>query len=143
MKKNNLPRGLRNNNPLNIRKGCKWQGLEKNQTDPDFCQFRSLEYGFRAAFKVLNTYYVGRGLKTIEKIVSRWAPPNENNTNKYISFVERNTWCIRYKEILPPRFDPDLWIAIVKAMTIMECGRWNKKLEGAEKRGYNLAFNKE
>ena len=41
-----LPRGIRNNNPLNIRRTAKdqWQGLRAQQTDASFCQFESLDY---------------------------------------------------------------------------------------------------
>ena len=42
-----LPRGIRNNNPLNIRRGKdQWQGLRAQQTDASFCQFESLDYGW-------------------------------------------------------------------------------------------------
>ena len=46
-----LPRGIRNNNPLNIRRTAKdqWKGLRAQQTDASFCQFESLEFGWRAA----------------------------------------------------------------------------------------------
>ncbi len=52
-------RGMRNNNPLNIIKSEKinWQGEVKPSTDPNFAQFETLEYGLRAAFKLLRTYY--------------------------------------------------------------------------------------
>ena len=44
-----LPRGIRNNNPLNIRRSKdQWQGLRAQQTDASFCQFETLEYGWRA-----------------------------------------------------------------------------------------------
>ena len=48
-------RGLRNNNPLNIikNKNINWQGEVKPSTDPNFAQFETLEYGLRAAFKLL------------------------------------------------------------------------------------------
>ena len=130
------------NNIFNIRVGKQpWHG--QVGTKKGFVEFDTREHAIRAWLVLMRTYRRRYQRYTIRDIVGRFAPPNENNTNKYISFVERNTWCVRHKETLPPRFDPDLWIAIVKAMTIMECGRWNKKLEEAEKRGYNLAFNKE
>ena len=49
---------MRNNNPLNIIKSEKinWQGEVKPSTDPNFAQFETLEYGLRAAFKLLRTY---------------------------------------------------------------------------------------
>ena len=75
-----LPRGIRNNNPLNIRRSKdQWQGLRAQQTDSQFCQFESLEYGWRAAFYLLTrTYYHKYRLYTIRMIVNKWAPPQEN-----------------------------------------------------------------
>jgi hypothetical protein len=76
-----LPRGIRNNNPLNIRRTAKdqWKGLRAQQTDASFCQFESLDYGWRAAFYLLTrTYYHKYRLFTIRAIINKWAPPNEN-----------------------------------------------------------------
>lgn len=84
-----LPRGIRNNSPGNIRHGDQWQGLASRQTDKDFCQFVSPEYGIRALAKTLITYQSKHGLKTIRTIISRWAPPNENNTSGYIAGVAK------------------------------------------------------
>ncbi|HCT7329241.1 TPA: structural protein [Proteus mirabilis] len=78
-------RGERNNNPGNIRHGSKWQGLSAQQTDKDFCQFVSPEYGIRAIFKLLETYQKKYKLNTVESIIDRYAPPNENNTAGYIN----------------------------------------------------------
>ncbi|HAT5579605.1 TPA: structural protein [Proteus mirabilis] len=78
-------RGERNNNPGNIRHGSKWQGLSAQQTDKDFCQFVSPEYGIRAIYKLLQTYQKKYELNTVESIIDRYAPPNENNTTGYIS----------------------------------------------------------
>ena len=89
-----LPRGIRNNNPLNIRRTAKdqWMGLRAQQTDASFCQFESLEFGWRAAFYLLTrTYYHKYRLYTIRKIISKWAPPNENLTATYIQNVCRLT----------------------------------------------------
>ena len=54
-----LPRGIRNNNPLNIRRGKdQWKGMAEAQNDRAFVQFKSLDYGWRAAFYLLTrTYY--------------------------------------------------------------------------------------
>ncbi|EPL8342625.1 structural protein [Proteus mirabilis] len=78
-------RGERNNNPGNIRHGSKWQGLSAQQTDKDFCQFVSPEYGIRAIYKLLQTYQNKYELNTVESIIDRYAPPNENNTVGYIN----------------------------------------------------------
>ena len=57
MEKLNKQRGLRNCNPLNIRRTADlWQGLAERQPDPEFFTFRSMAWGYRAAF------IVGRGL---------------------------------------------------------------------------------
>ena len=78
-------RGERNKNPGNIRHGSKWQGLSAQQTDKDFCQFVSPEYGIRAIYKLLQTYQKKYELNTVESIIDRYAPPNENNTVGYIN----------------------------------------------------------
>lgn len=82
-----LSRGVRLNNPGNIRHGQPWQGLTEEQPDKEFCQFVSPEYGIRAICIVLQTYRVKYGLDTIAELIARWAPPNENDTPSYIKDV--------------------------------------------------------
>lgn len=83
-----LPRGIRNNNPGNIRKSADaWQGLAPQQTDSAFFQFTSPLYGIRALAKVLKNYRDLYGLYTVRGIVNRWAPPKENNTSAYVNAV--------------------------------------------------------
>ena len=83
------PRGIRNNNPGNIRWGADWQGLKKDgkSQDPSFCVFTSPEYGIRALAKLLKNYQRLYGLNTPRKIINRYAPPNENQTQAYIQSV--------------------------------------------------------
>lgn len=82
-------RGIRNNNPANIRRGCNWKGLAKVQTDREFCQFDTMTWGVRALLVTLRTYVVKHHLHTVREIITRWAPPSDgNNTEKYIKFVE-------------------------------------------------------
>lgn len=85
----NLPRGYRNNNPLNIRinNANNWQGKVTPNTDGAFEQFSSMAYGFRAAFVLIRNYINNDGLNTVQAIISKWAPNNENNTAGYISTV--------------------------------------------------------
>ena len=87
MRNNNLPRGLRNNNPGNIRRNSDVFQGEKTSSDKEFKQFKSMAYGYRAIFKILSNYYRNYKLDTIRKIIGRWAPENENNTNAYIKAV--------------------------------------------------------
>ena len=82
-----IPRGIRNNNPLNIRRGNNWIGLAKHQTDPSFCQFDSMTYGLRAGLIIIRTYMQRYNLTNIHGIVSRWAPPKENDTNACVKSV--------------------------------------------------------
>ena len=90
------PRGLRNNNPLNIEKtkgGNPWQGEIVPSKDSRFAQFTSMAYGYRAAFKLLNNYQRNYGLDTIRKMISRWAPSNENHTEAYVKAgCKRTDW---------------------------------------------------
>ena len=83
-----LTRGIDNNNPGNIdRTNVKWEGMGDQQDDPRFINFSSPEYGIRAISRVLQTYSVKHNLNTVEGIISRWAPPVENDTSSYIDHV--------------------------------------------------------
>ncbi len=68
-------RGIRNNNPGNLRHGSNWDGLAPTQTDPAFCQFTTMAKGCRALLKTLRTYVERHHLNTIRAIVSpmSWA----------------------------------------------------------------------
>ena len=81
-------RGIRNNNPGNIRRSRdNWQGLRKEQTDPQFFQFTTMAYGYRALIRTLQTYRRKHGLRTLAELISRWAPANENHTAAYLRAV--------------------------------------------------------
>jgi hypothetical protein len=83
-----VSRGIRNNNPGNIRRSStKWQGLTLIQPDPDFCTFIAPRWGIRAIARVMLTYSNQHGLHTIRGLVERWAPPSENNTAAYVAAV--------------------------------------------------------
>ena len=83
-------RGIRNCNPGNIRKGCKWKGLKFIQKDPDFCQFQSMKWGLRALCVTLRTYVRTHKRKNVSLIIQRWAPPEDhNNTAAYIDRCAR------------------------------------------------------
>ena len=125
-------RGIRNNNPANIRRGAHWIGLVAQPTDKEFCCFISMVWGVRALLVTLRTYVVKRNVRTIPQIIERWAPPQDgNNTKRYIQFVEDAV-----KEIDAPiklslqaiDFRPEyqhpksLLYLIVKAMCKMESG---------------------
>ena len=113
------PRGLRNNNPLNIRHNKDLFQGEIEGKDKAFKTFKTIPHGYRAAFVTLATYNT-RGWNTIEKIVSHWAPPSENNTKSYIAFVEKWSGIPRNKELTLT--DGADYILIVSAMSCVENG---------------------
>jgi len=125
-----MTRGIRNNNPLNLRcSSSPWKGkgtppspLGKGEIekDPEFEQFISMYYGFRAAILTTETYIIKHGCNTIRTIINRWAPPNENHTSNYINFVCRATG-IGGNEVLS-NHDKRLK-EIVWAMAQMESGK--------------------
>lgn len=121
-----MSRGERNCNPLNLVRGIQWRGLRKEQTDSRFCQFVSMKYGWRAALITLRSYITGLNGKrqprdTIEKIITRWAPPNENNTENYIKCVSSAVGIDRRMRV--KWNDRVIVCAICKAMAYQECGK--------------------
>lgn len=122
-----LPRGIRNNNPLNLRKGNNWQGERHPQRDSQFEEFETIEFGLRAAFVLLRNYITGYGgrrqkFDTISKIIRRWAPPTENATQRYIDKVAS---IVDTPASLPLSFrNKALMCDIVRAMAFVECGQW-------------------
>lgn len=87
------PRGLALNNPGNIRHSSDhWYGMSADQPDTDFVKFQAPLWGIRAMAKILD-HYVETGAKTVRDVISRWAPPTENDTENYIQFVASAVPC--------------------------------------------------
>lgn len=83
-----VARGIRNNNPLNLRRGSSWLGLVSGSPDPQFCTFVSMPYGIRAALVTLRTYHYKYHCNTIESIINRWAPSSDgNDPSRYVAMV--------------------------------------------------------
>ena len=102
------PRGIRNNNPANIRHShFKWLGLSKVQLDKEFCTFDTMSFGIRALLITLRTYYNKHHCNTIRKVISRFAPSCENNTENYIKFV-----CDYWS------FDPDFKLSLKSCLLL-------------------------
>lgn len=121
------PRGIRNNNPLNIRKGSSWKGERPIQTDQAFEEFVSMEWGIRAGLKLIRNHITGFNGKrppanTIKKLIAVWAPSTENNTEAYIRTVCQQT-AIGRNDLLHAG-DRRAIIAIARAMAYVECGVW-------------------
>lgn len=82
-------RGERNNNPGNVDRGSiKWQGMADDQSgDSRFIIFKTPQWGIRTIARLLLTYQNQHDLHTVRGLISRWAPPGENNTGAYIAAV--------------------------------------------------------
>ena len=133
-----LPRGLRNRNPLNIRKSDQlWQGQTGN--DGTFCIFLNNAYGYRAGFKILKTYNV--------KYHIRWAPESDgNNTRGYIQRVCEIA-CLRETDFIVADTQDVIQQEnvkfLVQAMACVENGCAESQISMKEiDEGYSLAFRK-
>lgn len=127
------PRGVRNNNPLNIRSGSHWIGLSERQ-DNQFCTFVAIEWGVRAAVKILRSY-ARRGIHTVSDIIQTWAPPIENDTNRYIQLVCSRTGFQPTHKI--NIYDENEVVALLLAMSFVECSTIFDEKDF--RKGYNLA----
>lgn len=122
-----VPRGIRNNNPLNIRKGNNWRGERKVQTDKAFEEFETLQYGLRAGLKLIRNQISGFNgsrpkFNTIGKLIKVWAPPSENQTLRYVDFVCQAVGKQPFDIIRED--DQKLICEIARAMAFVECGQW-------------------
>ena len=148
-----MNRGLRNNNPLNIRHSAdRWQGARITQTDKSFVQFESMAYGYRAGWKVLDTYWKRfaeeRLPYNVRNIIARWAPPSENDTEAYIRSVTLLAGLGGNENIPRPlRFynfgHLDITARLICAMACVECGLRMDQINMDDVwQGYDLAFPK-
>lgn len=90
-----LPLGLRNNNPGNLRPlpgGQKWLGEIAPDLTNNFSRFENVAYGLRAMITDITGDIVKDGDNTIRRLVTRYAPPSDNNpTATYINYVAQAT----------------------------------------------------
>ena len=116
-----MSRGLRNNNPGNIRLGSfRYKGEKAKSSDAAFRQFESMEWGYRAMFVLLHTYAVKHACHTLREIINRYAPPTENFTEAYIRCVANATHLSPDEPIATT--DGATMTAIVAAMSAVENG---------------------
>lgn len=90
-----VPRGVRNNNPGNIKElvGDKtnWQGERTTDDDPTFEEFNTPEDGFRALARTLLTYQRRHNIRTPAAITARFAPGCDSNDEAdYRAFLARH-----------------------------------------------------
>ena len=148
-----MTRGQRNNNPLNIRHGkSRWEGRTRVQTAAEFVTITSMPFGYRAAWKLMETYQLrlrqaGKSY-TLENIIHRWAPPEDgNDTRAYLRTVIRLLdYKVAGRQPLPSpstKEGPRVFARILMAMTCVECGI---KLDEVDResieQGWRMAFGK-
>lgn len=122
MRQNELPRGLRNNNPGNIRNSDKidWTGEVSLKKDNDFEEFEDIEHGYRAMFILVRNYILKHGLNTIRGIISRYAPAHENHTENYIDIVSNRSG-IGADDVISAD-NREIMIRVIAAMSYVENG---------------------
>lgn len=117
------PIGFKMNNPLNIKlTGDRWRGQVMPSAGDKFAHFEAPEFGIRAAVRLLTNYWGNNGINTLRGLITRWAPPSDNNpTEAYIATVAAKT-----------DMDPDEpydvgnyaeVLKILRAMTRVELGK--------------------
>lgn len=116
-----IPRGIRNNNPLNIRIGNVWLGEVQSPTDPHFEQFISMKYGLRAGFVLMRRYIRHYHRTTLPQVISAWAPSSENNTTAYIDRVSQLSGILPDTQLAFE--DEEQMVRLVDAMVVVECGQ--------------------
>lgn len=116
-----MSRGLRNNNPGNIRRSkVRYLGEVTPSRDAEFKEFQTMAYGYRAMFVLLDSYRRRYGLNTIRTMINRYAPSSENFTKGYIRFVSTSTG-VSPDEVLDTQCAKDM-IPVVAAMSKIENG---------------------
>ncbi|END0730399.1 transglycosylase [Escherichia coli] len=92
-----------------------------------FARFNTPEEGIRALANLVSSYYNGTSaaagyqkLQTVSSIISKWAPPKENNTNQYIDNVSK------YLGVSPNEkidvSNPEVMTQLVRAIATKEGG---------------------
>jgi hypothetical protein len=112
------PLGLINNNPGNLRDiGIGWDG--KIGSNKGFVVFEDVSWGIRAMIINFHTSITIHGNDTLRKYISRYAPPQENDTEQYIHIVSQKTGINCNDNI---QFDFDKLKLILRAQFDIEIG---------------------
>ena len=121
-------RGIRNNNPGNLNFAGQ-AGASRENGKGRFAAFNTPEEGIGALSKQLDLHFngtsakakeAGRPLRSVKDIVEAWAPPNENNTAKYIADVAKQLGVSPTANLNLK--DPATKTALMKAIVVKENG---------------------
>lgn len=132
-----VARGIRNNNPGNIRKGIKWLGRVEPGKDAAFVEFKTMPYGIRALYIDLINKHKS-GLRTIQGIIYRYAPPSENLTDAYVASVAKQMG-IPATAVFQPTADN--FKKFARAVAVHENGKDANLIQGSDwAAGWTLAL---
>lgn len=117
-KNETITRGYRNNNPLNIRhnKSFAWRGEQLCDND-GFARFSSVIFGMRAAICIIRSYNYKYRIYSVRDIIYRFAPPSENHTEQYISYVCAKTG---FRPETRIAYNSEECLTLLKTMAIYE-----------------------
>lgn len=120
-------RGIRNNNPGNIRVGVLFDGIATpgqrtpvQKTEKEFSVFISPEMGLRALTRNFLTSNKKNGRDTVRKMITRFAPPSENDTEAYIKKVAGAVGIA--SDVPVDLTDPNTMLSFLKAVITHENG---------------------
>ncbi|MES2134484.1 MAG: hypothetical protein V4506_19210 [Bacteroidota bacterium] len=130
--------GYKQNNPGNIRnQGDIFDG--EVYSNSSFKVFDRMANGYRAMAILLFNYFK-RGENTLRKLITEYAPPNENTTSTYINFVSDETGIGPDKVLSLNDFKPGLFLSepiikkIVRAIS-------QKEISWVNESELNLGYN--
>lgn len=115
------PRGLRNNNPLNLTESeftRAQPGFAGTDQGGRYARFESPEAGMAAGQRLLGSY-LQRGFDTPAEIIERWAPAKENGsaTANYVGYVSKKLGIGPHDPVSPAQVP-----ALMQAMSEFENG---------------------
>ncbi|MCX5618826.1 MULTISPECIES: structural protein P5 [Bombella] len=84
------PRGIRNNNPGNLNFAHQPGAVLEPGPNARFARFPTPEAGLEALRDQLARYILRDHIDTVTGIISKWAPPTENDTSSYIEGVSHS-----------------------------------------------------
>lgn len=103
----------KNNNPGNIRpiKGITFEGTE--DASGEFIKFKNPSDGMRALYLSMYAGVKDSERGTIKTIMEQYAPRSENDTDKYINFIEQYTGIDKDAKLTPSNID-NIMTAIIQ-----------------------------
>lgn len=112
----------RNYNPGNLRPSSQYQWNGEVGSNGGFVIFDSPEMGTRALTKNLYTSQETHGNNSVREIITRWAPPSENDTDAYVKKVASEMGVSPDADLGSLRDNPATTKALVKSITKHEGG---------------------